>query len=236
MGACGSGSRILRYLRPFGQQPQRLGIGIVQVTSDLIAIDLHRRGGRHNAPWVTRGIVAAARYATMRVERSLDQRGSLSIRPAPREHLDPKARTLWRLSGLLAAAPLVLVAAGIAWGLLHLGIRPAFAALPVMAALVIVVVGVMLVPDLLYRHWRYEIGEEEVDLQYGLVTFTRTLIPMTRIQHVDTRRGPLQRRFGLASVILYTAAGASEIPALADAVADGVRDRIAALANTRDDL
>ena len=157
-------------------------------------------------------------------------------RPPPREHLDPKARTLWRLSGLLSAAPLVLLGAGITWGLFHLGIHPLLAAAPALATVAIAVVGVLLVPDLLYLHWRYEIGEEEVDLQYGLVTMTRMLIPMARVQHVDTRRGPLQRRFGLASVVLYTAAGASEIPALADGVADGVRDRIAALANTWDDL
>ena len=103
-----------------------------------------------------------------------------------------------------------------------------------MAALA--VAGVWLAAELLWRHWRYEIGEVEVDLQHGWLTITRTLIPMTRIQHVDTRRGPLQRRFGLASVILYTAAGASEIPALADAVADAARDRIAALANVQEDL
>ena len=59
---------------------------------------------------------------------------------------------------------------------------------------------------------------------------------MARIQHVDTTRSPLQRRYGLASVILYTAAGANEIPALADPVAESVRFRIAALANTRDDV
>ncbi len=172
----------------------------------------------------------------MRIERSFEQRRSLSSRPAPREHLDPKARTLWRLSGLLSAPPLVLLCAGAVWTLLRLDVHPALAVVPVIAACVAALVGVILVPDLQYRHWRYEIGEEEVDLQYGLVTITRTLIPMARIQHVDTRRGPLERRFGLASVILYTAAGASEIPALAGGVADSVRDRIAALANTRDDL
>ncbi len=104
------------------------------------------------------------------------------------------------------------------------------------AVLAIAAFAVWTVPDLLWRHWRYEIGEAEVDLQYGWLTVTRTLIPLTRVQHVDTRRGPLQRRFGLASVVLFTAAGASEIPALADAVADAARDRIAALANVQEDL
>ncbi len=138
----------------------------------------------------------------MKVERSFEQRRSLSSRPAPREHLDPKARTLWRLSGLLSATPLVLLCAGAVWVLRWLDVHPALAVAPVVAACVATLAGAILVPDLLYRHWRYEIGEEEVDLQYGLVTLTRTLIPMARIQHVDTRRGPLQRHFGLASVIL----------------------------------
>jgi membrane protein YdbS with pleckstrin-like domain len=110
------------------------------------------------------------------------------------------------------------------------------AAAVALAVAIPTVAGVWPYPDLLWRHWRYEIGEAEVDLQRGWLTTTRTLIPMARIQHVDTRRGPLQRRFGLASVVLYTAAGASEIPALADAVADATRDRIAALANVQEDL
>ena len=104
------------------------------------------------------------------------------------------------------------------------------------AVLAVAALVVWTVPELLWRHWRYEIGDTEVDLQHGWLTVTRTLIPLTRVQHVDTRRGPLQRRFGLASVVLFTAAGASEIPALADAVADAARDRIAALANVQEDL
>ena len=161
----------------------------------------------------------------------------MATKPPPREHLDPRARTLWRISGLLGAIPTALIAAAAAYGLVRLDLVSA----PVAAALVLLVVaaaavGVWPYPDLLWRHWRYEIGEAEVDLQHGWWTTTRTLIPITRIQHVDTRRGPLQRRFGLASVVLYTAAGASEIPALADHVAAEARDRIAALANAHDDL
>ena len=105
-----------------------------------------------------------------------------------------------------------------------------------LAVLTLAALAVWTVPNLVWRHWRYEIGETEVDLQHGWLTMTRTLIPLTRVQHVDTRRGPLQRRFGLASVVLFTAAGASEIPALADAVADAARDRIPALPNVQEDL
>lgn len=159
------------------------------------------------------------------------------MRPPPRDHLDPRARTLWRLSGLLQAVPIVVAAVLVALVLIRLDIvATPLALLGAAALLVVAAIGVWPYPDLLWRQWRYEIGEAEVDLQHGWWTTTRTLIPIARIQHVDTRRGPLQRRFGLASVVLYTAAGASEIPALADDVAAAVRDRIAALADVADDL
>ncbi len=65
---------------------------------------------------------------------------------------------------------------------------------------------------------------------------TRTLVPMARVQHVDTRRGPLQRRLGLSTVVFYTAAGPNEIPQLASGTAAEVRDRIAELTREADEL
>jgi len=157
--------------------------------------------------------------------------------PAPREQLDPRARTLWRVTGLLQAlfitAPVVAGAILLLWldrlpRLLVIG--PAALVVAAMAF------GVWPYPDLLWRQWRYQIGETEVQVQHGWWTVTRTIIPIARIQHVDTRHDPFQRAFGLATVVLYTAAGSNEIPALAHAVAAAVRDRIAALAHLADDV
>ena len=154
----------------------------------------------------------------------------------PRETLDPRARGHWRLTGLVVATPALVLIAAAAWLLWWAGVPLPFVLVPLPVALLLAAGGVLIVPDLLWRHWRYQVGEEEIDLQRGLLTLTRTLIPMARVQHVDMRRGPLQRRFGLASVVLYTAAGSSHIPGLAVDTAKAVRDRVAALANTRDDL
>ena len=95
---------------------------------------------------------------------------------------------------------------------------------------------VLVLPPLLWRRWRYEIRSLEVDLQRGLLRVTRTLVPMARVQHVDTRHGPLQRRLGLSTVVFYTAAGPNEIPQLAQKTAAEVRDRIAELTQSRDEL
>jgi uncharacterized protein len=87
-----------------------------------------------------------------------------------------------------------------------------------------------------WRRWRYEIRPDEVDLQRGIFWISRTLVPLARIQHVDTRQGPLQRRFGLSTVVFYTAAGPNQIPELSTLVAERVRDRIAELTREQDEL
>jgi uncharacterized protein len=97
-------------------------------------------------------------------------------------------------------------------------------------------VGAGLVPELRWRRWRYEVRDEEIDLRHGTVTVTRTLVPMLRVQHVDTTRGPLDQVLGLATVVVHTAAGATTIPALGEGDAERLRDRIAALARTPDEL
>lgn len=154
----------------------------------------------------------------------------------PENRLDPRAISLWRITGTLQAAPIL---AGGAFGtyLLFRVETPVYlAVLPALGAVALAVLLVLVLPSLLWQRWRYEIRPLEVDLQRGLVLMTRTLVPMARVQHVDTRRGPLQRRFGLSTVVFYTAAGPNEIPQLASDTAAGVRDRIAELTRSADEL
>jgi len=159
------------------------------------------------------------------------------LKTEPKQRLDPRAKLLWRVTGTLQAVPVVV---GGVFGsyVLYASAEVALylAVLPVLGALALAVLLVGLLPTLLWRRWRYEIRPLEIDLQRGLVQVTRTLVPMARVQHVDTRRGPLQRRLGLATVVFYTAAGPNEIPQLAEKAAAEGRDRIAELGRTADEL
>ena len=159
------------------------------------------------------------------------------MKDEPAERLDPRAKTLWRLTGALRTLSTLLLAGGIV-GFFFFGPGASIYlwGIPVLLTLIVGALLVVVAPDLRWRRWRYEIRAEEVDLQRGIVWVSRTLVPLARIQHVDTRRGPLQRRLGLSTVIFYTAAGPNEIPELATPVAESVRDRIAELARTRDEL
>jgi membrane protein YdbS with pleckstrin-like domain len=159
------------------------------------------------------------------------------LKGEPAEKLDPRAIRLWRITGLINLLPLLVGAGVVGWALLRFGDYSLLVA--VLPALVVLVLGGMTVgvaPGLRWRRWRYEIRPDEIDLQRGIYWIERTLVPLARIQHVDTRQGPLQRRFGLSTVVFYTAAGPNQIPELSTPVAAEVRDRIAELTGEQDEL
>lgn len=156
--------------------------------------------------------------------------------PPPSQKLPRVARGLFALQGLVGAAPLVLVA-------LVAGAALADAGAPTAVGLAVQGVGALgtlaaalALALLRWRRWRYELRDEEIDLLRGAVVVTRTLIPVARVQHVDTRRTWLSDQFGLRAVVVHTAGGSHTIPALDAEQAAAIRDRIARLARQPDDV
>jgi hypothetical protein len=137
----------------------------------------------------------------------------------------------WTLTALGQALVALALAAMIGLRFVPNGLRAPVALLLVAGALV----HVLVLPAIRWRRWRYEVREQEIDLRRGAFTVRRTLVPMNRVQHVDTRRTVVSELFGLASVVFHTAADAIEIPAVSEADAAEIRDRIADLAATAED-
>lgn len=98
-----------------------------------------------------------------------------------------------------------------------------------------VIFGIWLIPKIHHHIWRYEVFENEIEIQHGLIRVTRVIVPMVRVQHVDTSQGPLLRRYRLASVQISTAATVHDIPALELEEADELRDYISRLARVTED-
>ncbi|MEH7523617.1 PH domain-containing protein, partial [Bacillus sp. JJ1503] len=86
-----------------------------------------------------------------------------------------------------------------------------------------------------WKRGRYEVRENEIELQHGVFVIKRTLVPMIRVQHVDTRQGPILRKYGLATVAISTAATVHEIPALDMDEAEELRFFISKLARVADE-
>jgi membrane protein YdbS with pleckstrin-like domain len=149
------------------------------------------------------------------------------VTPEPTRTLSREARWVWRGEQLLGWGVAVVVCLTIA---AQLDGVPALALriVPVLCLLAFVVV----VPSLRWRHWRWEVRPEAIDIRHGTFTIRRTLVPMLRVQHVDTTRGVVEQSLDLATVVVHTAAGSHRIPLLSLKDAAEVRDRIADLART----
>jgi membrane protein YdbS with pleckstrin-like domain len=135
----------------------------------------------------------------------------------------------WGESAGIAAVPAVgalLLGASADW--LPLGLALLIAAGAVAWAIAIPIVG--------YRRWRWELHEEDLDLVHGAWRVVRTIVPITRIQHVSVERTGWTDVFGLVRLHVHTAAGKTTIPGLERARADELRDRILARLRTPDDL
>jgi membrane protein YdbS with pleckstrin-like domain len=149
--------------------------------------------------------------------------------PVPAQRLAPAARWAWRASWLGGGVVAGLILAGASDALPDGWSGPLW----ILFALVLAV-GVVVVPELRWRRWRWDVREGEIDLQRGVLVLRRTLIPMVRVQHVETERGVIGQALNLATVKIHTAAGSHEIPLLAEYDAGRLRARIAELARTAD--
>jgi membrane protein YdbS with pleckstrin-like domain len=147
------------------------------------------------------------------------------VLPEPDQRLPLDAVSYWR-ARLALQALVVLVAALAVAGVLP---APWRWLVPVLVA-VGAVAAIAVVPPLRHRRWRYAVRDEEIDLRHGTFVVRRTLVPMRRVQHVDTEAGPLLGSFSLAAVAFHTAAGATTIPALEAYHAEQIRARVAELA------
>ncbi len=153
-------------------------------------------------------------------------------------YLSPEAVNAWRIAGALGSLIYWLIPLG--YGALSMSgdLWPEWPAYVLgVFFLSYTVLEATVIPWIRWKRWRYHVDRNEIDLRRGLFVVTRTLIPIKRVQHVDTRQGPVYRQFGLASVTVTTAGDMHEIPALSEPVADELRSKISEFARiAREDL
>ncbi|MGW1025154.1 PH domain-containing protein [Streptomyces sp. NPDC002577] len=139
---------------------------------------------------------------------------------------------LLRMRRLLLVVWLVpiTVAAGLVPGLLA---GPGWAAFALLPFALLVWAWSMLGRN--WRSWRYAERADDLLISRGVMWREETIVPYGRMQLVEVTSGPVERRFGLASVQLHTAAAASDarIPGLLPTEAERLRDRLTELGEAR---
>ena len=84
-------------------------------------------------------------------------------------------------------------------------------------------------PALAHARYGYALRDEDLLVARGVIIRTVVAIPTSRIQHVDTRQGPIEQWMGLARLQIHTASGVGGdgvIPGLDLEVAEALRDQL----------
>lgn len=90
---------------------------------------------------------------------------------------------------------------------------------------------VTLVPRRIHRRLGYRLSDRTLRIVRGWLFHTDTLVPLVRVQHLDVARGPLDKAFGTASLVVHTAGTHNSIvtlPGLAPETAEAMRAAIRA--------
>ena len=144
--------------------------------------------------------------------------------------LDPRYVTVLRITGWIMFAVLMTPVAAVFTGLLVMredGLWP------------LGVIGALMAPPLIwlatgwpprrYARYSYRIDEAGIEIRSGVVFRRVTTVPRTRVQHTDVAQGPVARRFGLGTLVVYTAGtqySRVSLPGLEYGTAVAIRDTL----------
>ena len=142
------------------------------------------------------------------------------------KNIEKKILTVWRIEVLLAflllIGPLMILPVFLIPGMRSYGwlITPVTF---ILFALSFLYVGKK------YSNWGYEMREDHLYLEHGVIKKVKSMAPYVRIQHVDTQRGPLERLVGLSRLVVYTAGSRGAdltIPALKPEDAERMQEKL----------
>ncbi len=158
---------------------------------------------------------------------ALEDVGSQLMYHRPANLVSGRARVFW------------MFRAGLGWAVV-LGVQVAILFLPATDAhravnlvvlavsLVLAIAHLAVMPQWRYRVHRWEITDTACFSQVGWINQERRIAPLSRIQTVDSKRGPLEQLFRLTDVTVTTAsaAGPIVIHGLDRRVAEAVVDQL----------
>lgn len=145
--------------------------------------------------------------------------------PLQLSHVDSAIIGVWRWQA--AIATLIVAVPTFA-------LSPSIPLLWPLAPALVVVGGSLLAwwwPTLAYRHLRFGVDETGIAIESGVIWRSRVALPRVRIQHTDVSQGPLERRYGIGTLKMYTAGSRHtmiELPGLRHEDAIDLRDALLA--------
>jgi len=90
-------------------------------------------------------------------------------------------------------------------------------------------IATIIAPRRVWRRLKYRLQPALLQVLRGWLFHTDTMVPFVRVQHIDVTRGPLDKLFGTARLVVHTAGTHNSIvtlPGLSPERAADIRERI----------
>ncbi|MGB3795444.1 MAG: PH domain-containing protein [Alteraurantiacibacter sp.] len=146
----------------------------------------------------------------------------------PLTKLDPAYTIVMRIEGALTVLPFLI-------GATVLGVVGALPSpwtwAPMIIPALVALIFVLLVPVKRFMARGYQMSDDRLRVVKGVLFHADTVVPFSRVQHLDVEQGPLERAFGIARLILHTAGthnSSVTLPGLAHDDAMAMREDIRA--------
>lgn len=105
----------------------------------------------------------------------------------------------------------------------------AYSGLPVILVPLLALISLTMAPQRIYARLGYRLSERLMQVVRGWLFHTDTIVPFVRVQHIDVTRGPVEKLFGVATLVVHTAGTHNSIvtvPGLSPERAAQIRDVI----------
>lgn len=143
----------------------------------------------------------------------------------PLTQLDPAYTTVMRIEGALTLIPLLIGALVLYFA----SVVPWW--VPAVPFVLLALLLVIYLPLKRYRSRGYHLADDRLRVVKGVMFHADTVVPFSRVQHLDVEQNPLERMFGIARLILHTAGthnASVTVPGLAHGDAVSMREAIRA--------
>lgn len=130
--------------------------------------------------------------------------------PAPLERLDPRIIPVSRITGAIFAAAFAFTwLVMLAVATLAADDWPGWLPFLLLGAWLLLALLVTWHawrwPPIAYQHTSYRVDDQGIEIRRGVYWRVVINVPRSRVQHIDVSQGPLERRYGLGTLVIYTA-------------------------------
>lgn len=143
------------------------------------------------------------------------------------KRISPYSRKMWTIDGLTITGVFLIIAVALNIFLEFNALWKYILTCSIYGLALIILINSLIMPKYKYEKFRYDMDEDKIILKYGVFTEKNVVIPMSRVQYVDTEQGIILKKYKLINLTVHTAGGEYEIPYLESEVGSNLQLSIA---------